>query len=376
MLHGEKATLYYYYVRLLFFLCSLVCSLVIAKSHAKGHQCNKLLITNPDLKLIPVPKGTYAGKTSGFYTINFFGDIIYKEGKDISRKLNHPIEIMQRPVTQELWVKVMGDNPSQFAKEEHLVNINNIENRLILMQPNNPVENVTPWSSIVFANRLSEIYNLRPTYDLSETKWEKGTRAEDGTLWPETGKGKVKIIAPNGNYHQAEGFRLPTKYEQEYLLLATKTHAGNHLWQESSATKYNAEERYIWYALKYPNLGEQLDNLISSSKLNSKPLSALNFGMAIDRLVTNVTLPIEELDPLILNNGQKLYGLPVFTPPSHEEWSWNWFLRNTGVMGIITRFLNEDSIAPVPSAREGWVGFRLVRNVGVNTVETAPDQTL
>ena len=50
------------------------------------------------------------------------------------------------------------------------------------MQPDNPVENITWWSALVFANKLSEKYGFKPAYDLSEITWKQGTRAENGTL--------------------------------------------------------------------------------------------------------------------------------------------------------------------------------------------------
>ena len=61
----------------------------------------------------------------------------------------------------------MEENPSKFTKGEHSIVASNINGKSIQMQPDNPVENITWWSALVFANKLSEQYGLKPAYDLS-----------------------------------------------------------------------------------------------------------------------------------------------------------------------------------------------------------------
>ena len=142
---------------------------------------------------------------------------------------------MSTPVTQNsglrLWEKIL----LRFVKSKHSIAVN-IHGKSIHMQPDNPVENITWWSMLVFANKLSEKYGFKPAYDLSEITWKQGTKAEDGTLEVESeseGK-KIKINANGGVYdpyikdiyYQAEGFRLPTEAEQEYILRAAGTANG------------------------------------------------------------------------------------------------------------------------------------------------------
>ena len=41
------------------------------------------------------------------------------------------------------------------------------------MRPDHPLEGITWWSALVFANRLSEKNGLKPAYDLKRVKFEK-----------------------------------------------------------------------------------------------------------------------------------------------------------------------------------------------------------
>lgn len=135
--------------------------------------------------------------------------------------LTHEIEMMTTPVTQKMWAELMGQNPSEFWNGLETIELEINGNR-ISMQPDHPVENLTWWSAVVFANRLSEKMGLKPAYDLSNLKLDG--HAEDGTLLAPAGE--IRILAPDGDIYRAEGYRLPTEAEQEYVLRnlgATKT---------------------------------------------------------------------------------------------------------------------------------------------------------
>ncbi len=88
------------------------------------------------------------------------------------------------------------------------------------MQPDNPVEQVTWWAAIEFANRLSIQHGYRPAYDTNEIVFHQGTSAEAGNLFPASREEglKLKINAPNNDIYQAEGYRLPTEAEYGYVL--------------------------------------------------------------------------------------------------------------------------------------------------------------
>ena len=141
------------------------------------------------------------------------GRFLMGEGNNqVEATLTNPIEVMSTPVTQKQWVEIMGENPSRFSEGENSIVVT-LKGKSIRMNPDHPVESITWWSVLEFANRLSEKHGLEPAYDLKGVTWKKGTQAENGTLEGE--KGVVKI---NKDYYQSEGYRLPTEAEQEYLL--------------------------------------------------------------------------------------------------------------------------------------------------------------
>lgn len=89
----------------------------------------------------------------------------------------HSIEMMNTLVTKAMWSSVMGGEFNVVEAEK--------------------AEIVRNWWDVAeFANQLSLQAGLQPVYDLSEKA-----------------SGKVKINAPNGDIHQAEGYRMPTWLE-------------------------------------------------------------------------------------------------------------------------------------------------------------------
>lgn len=153
--------------------------------------------------------------------------------------LTHPFEVMSTPVTQKQWVDVMGVNPSGNSKGEGAIPVT-INGNSVSMKPDNPVELITWWSALVYANRLSEKHGLQAAYDLSGVTFDNTTSAERGTL--KRLSGELKINAPGFDIYRAQGYRLPTEAEQEYLLRA----AGR-----ANGAYYFADEAnlasYAWY---------------------------------------------------------------------------------------------------------------------------------
>lgn len=138
-------------------------------------------------------------------------------------KLTHTVEVMSTPLTQGQWVDLFGENPSKFVDGDQAT-AEVINGKTIKLQPDNPVEQITWWSSIVAANKLSEKHGLKPAYDTSGIVWQKDTSAGRGTLRVESGE--LKINAPDQNIYLAEGYRLPTEAEQVNCLLLEQQQNG------------------------------------------------------------------------------------------------------------------------------------------------------
>ena len=167
------------------------------------------------------------------------GRFLMGEGKkQVEVTLTNSIEVMSTQVTQKQWVEIMGENPSRFSKGQDSIVVD-VGGTSVRMNPDHPVEKITWWSALVFANRLSEKNGLKPAYDLKRVKFEKGTRAENGTLKKSEGE-----VIFNKNYYLSEGYRLPTEAEQEYLLRAGGKSSGEyHL-----GDKQEDLQHYAWYA--------------------------------------------------------------------------------------------------------------------------------
>lgn len=258
--------------------------------------------------------------------------------KKFTAILTRSFDVAATPLTQKQWVDLMGENPAKFAKGEHSTTVM-VGGKEIQMQPDNPIENVTWWSAAAYANKLSEMYGYEPVYDFSKVNFKKNTRAEDGTL--EAERGDPEINAPDGDIYQAEGFRLPTEAEQQYLLLsAGKTESLYYFGDNESDLKEHA-----WYAAN----------------------------------ANGTTHPVAELKPLILD-GNSIYDLHG----NVSEWSHdNFGSLPSGVVQNPTRpypggssrvyvggswkggtweLRSRQHGGSHPNTRDDDVGFRLVRS--------------
>lgn len=128
--------------------------------------------------------------------------------------LTHPFEMMSTPVTQKQWVDLMGGNPSYFSQEGAFQT--RIDGKDVRMLPDNPVELVNWWAALEFANRMSEKAGLKPAYDLSRIRMKSESDVKFGRLIPESGE--LVINAPEGNIYKAQGYRLPTDREIDFML--------------------------------------------------------------------------------------------------------------------------------------------------------------
>lgn len=230
------------------------------------------------------------------------------------------IEVMSTPFTQKMWVDLFRANPAG-GKNGDLSIVEKISGYEVKMQPDNPVELVTWWSVVVAANKLSEEHGYPPVYDLSDIKWNSGSRVEDGSLLPLSGKtGKVKINAPGGDIYRATGYRLPTAAEQEKLLKLEE--------EQNGARAYSDR---AWF----------LENSDS------------------------VTHPVAEKLPLLID-GKPIYDLRG----NVSEWASDWSdgesntqrtYRGGGVQSSKTELESDSRRSFNPNYSSSSIGFRLVR---------------
>ena len=86
-------------------------------------------------------------------------------------EITEPFEFMSTPVTQSMWVDIMGYNPSKFQDGPLSITIN-INGKNIKMRPDNPVEQVS-WNEVhEFIKKLNDKKDGH-TYSLTtEAEWE------------------------------------------------------------------------------------------------------------------------------------------------------------------------------------------------------------
>lgn len=101
------------------------------------------------------------------------------------------LEVCKCQTTQDMWLEVMENNPSNWKG-----------GRL-------PVENVSWWDALEFCNKLSEKYGFQPVYIIEEKNEEKTLKINqtDG-----------EIVYPDlADFSKTEGYRLPTELEWEWF---------------------------------------------------------------------------------------------------------------------------------------------------------------
>ena len=135
----------------------------------------------------------------------------------------YPLEIMDTAVTQHMWAEHFKHNPSFFAKGEATI------------RADAPVESITFWSALFFANEMSRLKGLEPAYDFTDILFSLVVSGKTPFELAATGELVVisnsyieKFLSRN-SFEQVvkrPGYRIPTNDEFEILLRMLKAENG------------------------------------------------------------------------------------------------------------------------------------------------------
>ncbi len=134
-------------------------------------------------------------------------------------RVTRAFEMMTTSVTQKQFFTLMGFNPSKVFSQSRL-DTRVINGDVVRLAPNHPVQNVSWFDAIDFANRLSLEHGLKPAYLIHR---EKGKPF------------KVELAEGLNSIYEAEGYRLPTQAEKELVIRRHGRAAGTYFWGDENS---------------------------------------------------------------------------------------------------------------------------------------------
>ena len=165
--------------------------------------------------------------TKGKFNLIEPGEFDYGEVGETKRvKIKKAFELMQTHVTQWMWFKVMGDNPSEFKKKEHCpesyIQLPNAAGQSVGMCPDHPVEKVSALKDQAHPDYKYSVYAfIEKLHELSE---------RDDPI--------IKEVFPD--HKKGDRYRLPTEQEYEYVVKNRGKNNGTYFFgeNESKLKKY------------------------------------------------------------------------------------------------------------------------------------------
>lgn len=252
-------------------------------------------------------------------TVTFRDMVIVKGGKYTPSFFNEErevfdIEVSKYITTQDMWIEVMANNPSNFKGGRR------------------PVELVSWWEALEYCNKLSEKYGLEPVYDLS--------KKEEGTLKINQ-FGRESEYANIADFRMTEGYRLPTELEWEWFARGGEVAIQDGTFDYKHSGSENIDE-VSWHKL---NSGEQTHD-VGTKKPNQLGIYDCS-GNVREWCYDTAT------EGYIAEDKGYVYDSSVETRRSRGG-AWNKEEKENNLLGQYTMASNE---------KQNFYGFRVVRTV-------------
>jgi len=285
--------------------------------YKNGRDCTNLCF---DFGMVLVEKGTF-----------LMGPDIWNNNATVEIEFTKDFNMSKYQVTQELYLAVMGTNPSYFHGGSGR------EPEADEVQGKRPVETVNWYHAIAFCNRLSILEGLTPVYTVA------GLSNTDADAWlhstvPISNNETWNAVTPNWS---ANGYRLPTDAQWEY---AAK--GGN----ESEGYTYSGSDdidEVAWYSGNSGDNGTSTNRkthevgLKASNELGIYDMSGNVWEWCWDRWGNYPTEPVTDY-----------YGAAAGSDRVGRGGSW---VDSAEYTQSVSRFVN------FPDSRDNGLGFRLVR---------------